>query len=113
MRSSGPSHFPAAVLARAYHYPLGARLLLPVRNRSNLEMTKRAGRFSSRLSLRKPCLSKTCLLRRGAAIFLLAGLFAALSAPWRADEPKPDPSGISTGDKTSAVDAAGNSFVVT
>jgi ammonium transporter, Amt family len=32
--------------------------------------------------------------------------------PCFADEPKPDPSGIATGDKTTAVDAAGNSFVV-
>lgn len=30
-----------------------------------------------------------------------------------ADDPKPDPAGITTGDKSSAVDAGGNSFVVT
>jgi len=29
----------------------------------------------------------------------------------RADEPKPDPAGISTGDKTSVYDAGGNAFV--
>ena len=29
-----------------------------------------------------------------------------------ADDPKPDPAGIATGDKTTAVDASGNSFVV-
>ncbi len=34
---------------------------------------------------------------------------AAAAAP----EPKPDPAGIATGDKTNAVDAAGNAFVVT
>ena len=48
-----------------------------------------------------------------AAILLAAGLFAGLSAPCFADDgPKPDPSGIATGDKTAAVDAAGNPFVV-
>ena len=31
----------------------------------------------------------------------------------RADDPKPDPAGIATGDKTTAADAAGNAFVVT
>ena len=82
-------------------------------------MTKRAGRSSSRLSLRKPCLGrpgwmKPRSIKQCAAILLLAGIFAALSAsPCFADEPKADPSGIATGDKTMAVDAAGNSFVVT
>jgi len=47
------------------------------------------------------------------AILLAAGIFAALATPSLADEgPKPDPSGIATGDKTTAVDAAGNSFAV-
>ena len=32
--------------------------------------------------------------------------------PMRAEEAKPDPAGIATGDRTSAVDAAGNSFAV-
>jgi ammonium transporter, Amt family len=35
-----------------------------------------------------------------------------LMHPVSADEPKPDPAGIATGDKTNAIDAAGNSFVV-
>jgi len=48
----------------------------------------------------------------------LSGLIAfgilALSLPsCMAEEPKPDPAGIATGDKGSAVDAGGNSFVVT
>ena len=47
------------------------------------------------------------------AVLLGAGMFAALATPCLADEaPKPDPSGMATGDKTAAVDAAGNSFVV-
>ncbi|MGD0211946.1 MAG: ammonium transporter [Terriglobales bacterium] len=47
------------------------------------------------------------------AILLAAGIFAALAIPCFADEgPKPDPSGIATGDKTNAVDAAGSSFAV-
>ena len=31
----------------------------------------------------------------------------------QAPQPKPDPAGIATGDKTNALDAAGNAFVVT
>jgi Amt family ammonium transporter len=46
------------------------------------------------------------------AIVLAAGLFAALLTPCQAQEaPKPDPSGVATGDKTNAVDGAGNPFV--
>src|SRR6202051_1708603 len=46
------------------------------------------------------------------AIVLAAGLFAALLTPCQAQEaPKPDPSGAATGDKTNAVDGAGNPFV--
>jgi Amt family ammonium transporter len=76
-------------------------------------MTKRAGRSSLRLSLLKPCLTKTRFIKQYAAVLLLAGFLAALSPPCFADDPKPDPSGIATGDKSTAVDAAGNSFVVT
>ena len=66
-------------------------------------MTKRTDRVSLRLSL----------VSTAAAIILAAGLFAGLSTPCFADDgPKPDPSGTATGDKTTAVDAAGNSFVV-
>ncbi len=47
------------------------------------------------------------------AVVLIAGLSAGLSTPCLADDgPKPDPSGVATGDKTTAVDAAGNPFVV-
>jgi hypothetical protein len=62
------------------------------------------------------------LLRRPSSVSVLAILFAAgmfavmfaaLATPCFADDgPKPDPSGIATGDKTTAVDAAGKSFVV-
>jgi hypothetical protein len=65
-------------------------------------MTKRADRHSLRL----------WLVSAGSAIVLAAGLLAGLSTQCLADEPKPDPSGTATGDKTTAVDAAGNPFVV-
>ena len=43
---------------------------------------------------------------------LVLGIFAALGARSNAQEaPKPDPSGVATGDKTTAVDGAGNPFV--
>jgi Amt family ammonium transporter len=46
-------------------------------------------------------------------LLLAAALLGGLSAPCFADDgPKPDPAGTATGDKTSAVDAAGNPFVV-
>ncbi len=49
----------------------------------------------------------------GAKIFLALIVLTGLAAVSLADDgPKPDPSGISTGDKTSTVDAAGNPFVV-
>ena len=49
----------------------------------------------------------------GAVIVLALGMFAGLSTACFADDgPKPYPSGIATGDKTTVVDAAGNSFVV-
>jgi len=66
-------------------------------------MTKRADRLSLRL----------WLVSTAAAIVLAFGLFTGLSTRCFADDgPKPDPSGTATGDKTTAVDAAGNSFVV-
>jgi ammonium transporter, Amt family len=46
------------------------------------------------------------------AILFFALTPAAAQAP-ASPEPKPDPAGIATGDKTSVVDAGGNSFVVT
>ncbi len=67
-------------------------------------MTKRADRRFLRVSL-------VCA---GVMILLAAGLFAGLAKPCFGDDvPKPDPSGIATGDKTNVVDAAGNPFVVT
>src|SRR6202158_4034103 len=64
-------------------------------------MTKRAGR-----SLRRR------LMASGATTVLLAGMLAGLSAFSFADDgPKPDPAGTATGDKSAAVDAAGNPFV--
>ncbi len=66
-------------------------------------MTKRAGRGSLRDSF----------LAAGAMLVVLAGVLAGLSALSFADDgPKPDPAGTATGDKTTAVDAAGNPFVV-
>ncbi len=42
---------------------------------------------------------------------ILALLAASTLATGLADEPKPDPAGVATGDKTSVVDAGGNAFV--
>jgi len=62
--------------------------------------------------------ANTCSLRHFfvwacTAVFLAAASLAVLPASCRADDTrKPDPSGIATGDKTTAVDAAGNPFVV-
>src|ERR1700692_2688757 len=66
-------------------------------------MIKRVDGHSLRLSL----------VSAGTTIVLAAGLFAGLSAPCFADDaPQPEPSGVATGDKTTAVDGAGNPFVV-
>ena len=43
---------------------------------------------------------------------LTSSVFFATLVPGLADEPKPDPSGLVTGDKTSVVDAGGNAFMV-
>jgi Amt family ammonium transporter len=51
---------------------------------------------------------------RGAAIMAaMAGIFSATLTPCLAQDVKPDPAGIATGDKTAVMDAGGNSFVVT
>jgi ammonium transporter, Amt family len=42
-----------------------------------------------------------------------AAFVLALCPAARADDPKPDPAGIATGDRTNALDAGGNAFVVT
>src|ERR1700681_3833053 len=48
-----------------------------------------------------------------AVMFLVVGVLAAnLTPPVAAQEHKPDPAGIPTGDKNNAIDAAGTSFVV-
>src|SRR6266851_3750648 len=53
------------------------------------------------------------LLLRGAATLLAVLVLGGLGAPFvSAEEPQRDPAGTATGDKTSAVDAGGNSFVV-
>ena len=55
---------------------------------------------------------KRAILERATAllgIVLIAGSLTVCLA----DDPKPDPAGIATGDKTSVVDAGGNAFVVT
>jgi Amt family ammonium transporter len=57
-----------------------------------------------------------CWLRplvRVALVMAFATFLAGTVQVCRADEPKPDPAGIATGDKTTAVDGAGNAFVVT
>ena len=52
-------------------------------------------------------------LRGGAMLMLAIGIFAIFVAPCLGQAaPKPDPSGIATGDKNSVLDAAGNPFVV-
>ncbi|MFZ0296409.1 MAG: ammonium transporter [Candidatus Sulfotelmatobacter sp.] len=67
-------------------------------------MTKRIDRHSLRLSL----------VSTGIAIVLAAGLFVGLcSTCFAEDAPKSDPSGVATGDRNTAVDGAGNPFVVT
>jgi Amt family ammonium transporter len=66
-------------------------------------MTKRSDRHPLGLSLWSVV----------ATIVLAAALLAGLSIRCFADDaPKPDPAGTATGDKTTAVDAAGNPFVV-
>jgi ammonium transporter, Amt family len=52
-------------------------------------------------------------LRRCRPLVALVFLFMmAMSVPAHAQDPRPDPTGTATGDRTNAVDAAGNSFVV-
>lgn len=48
----------------------------------------------------------------GVMLVFAAGILSALLMPCMAQEPKPDPAGIATGDKTTAIDAGGNAFVV-
>ncbi len=52
-------------------------------------------------------------LSRGAIWLLAAAAFGALLTPCYAEDPKPDPAGIATGDRSTAVDGGGTSFMVT
>jgi len=52
------------------------------------------------------------LLRAAVAVFCANLLSGPAVVALAADEPQPDPAGIATGDKSTAVDAAGNPFVV-
>src|SRR5580704_11706871 len=75
---------------------------------SNEIMSKRDERQRSRLSF-----ILSTVIPNSVRFLLVAGLLACLATPCFADDgPKPDPSGTATGDKSAAVDAAGNSFVV-
>ena len=46
------------------------------------------------------------------AILASAQILLCVACPARAQQPQPDPAGVTTGDKNSAADAAGNPFVV-
>jgi hypothetical protein len=62
----------------------------------------------------KPETSRPCHQRRKLGLpGLTLVLFGALLVPCHAQDPKPDPAGIATGDKSSAVDGGGTPFVVT
>ena len=63
-------------------------------------------------SMHKRSRSRAAFLRR-LLVCVAVGIIAGSSTVCLADDPKPDPAGIATGDKTTAVDAGGNSFVVT
>lgn len=57
------------------------------------------------------------MIRTISRFLLLACAMASLLAPpiagaQSAEEPKPDPAGLATGDKTAVVDGAGNAFVI-
>ncbi|GAC1701835.1 MAG: ammonium transporter [Candidatus Acidiferrum sp.] len=57
--------------------------------------------------------SKPAVRRLASLAFFIAVALGGLSLPCSADQqPAPDPAGIATGDKTNAMDAAGNPFVV-
>lgn len=73
-------------------------------------MTKHAER---RFPRRSPLLLLSCSFPSILGVFLATAMLVSLTVPCRAeDQPKPDPAGIATGDKTNAADAAGNAFVV-
>src|ERR1700685_2334291 len=91
----------ACVEAPGCHNSKGETYFHAKQEHSN--MMKRAGGRSLRQSL----------VSASVTMVLAVGMLAGLSALTFADDgPKPDPSGTATGDKTTAVDAAGNPFVV-
>src|SRR5436305_13775210 len=51
-------------------------------------------------------------LARWTLVLLCATFLAGAAQLARADDPKPDPAGTATGDRTTAADAAGTPFVV-
>jgi len=63
-------------------------------------------------SFHKRSRSRPAFLRR-LMVCVAVGIITGSLTVCLADDPKPDPAGIATGDKTTAVDAGGNSFVVT
>ena len=52
------------------------------------------------------------MFKAGLLLMLAVSIFLGLLTPLMADDPKPDPAGIATGDKTTVVDGAGNTFMV-
>src|SRR4029450_10755239 len=62
--------------------------------------------------LLKPTPVWTLLLRAAVVAFFANMLSGPVPVSLAADEPQPDPAGIATGDKSNAIDAAGNPFVV-
>src|SRR5579862_8361449 len=71
--------------------------------RRNLTMKKSV----ERSPLLQPALSSQVRV-----VLVLAAMGVLISPCLATDVPKADPAGIATGDKTSAVDAAGNAFAV-
>jgi Amt family ammonium transporter len=83
--------------------PTTSNELATPQKQEHANMTKPTGRHSLRLSLASAVI----------AVVLAAGLFAGLSSTCFADDaPKPDPSGVATGNKNDAVDGAGNLFAL-
>jgi Amt family ammonium transporter len=76
-------------------------------------MTKPDERHSLRLSFLCHRFIRRSIILSGVRFLFAAILLACLAVACFADDgPKPDPSGVATGDKSSAIDAAGNPFVV-
>src|SRR5262249_41686882 len=67
--------------------------------------------FHSR-RLTEPTRAWPLLFRVAIAIVFVTILSSPIIVSFAADEPQPDPSGTATGDKSNAIDAAGNPFVV-